>query len=1071
MLRRLMETDDTPAGEPTVLDSASADPFSEASETPATPPPVVAVMVTRNPGPWFEDSLVGLAGQDYPDLTVLVIDTGSDVDPTPRVAALLPHAYVRRTTAAGFAAGANEALATVEGAALLLLCHDDVALEQSCVRLLVEEAFRSNGAVLGPKLVTADNPEILLDVGLAIDWFGVPFSDIEPGELDQEQHDGVRDVFYVPSAVMLVRADLFGVLGGFDAATFPGAEDLDLCWRARLLGGRVLVVPDARAAHRRAGDEKPSSERAASGTADRNRLRAVLKAYSLPTLLWTVPLGFVLVLAEALVSLVTGRAGRARALVGAWFSGFAHLGELRRIRREVQRTRAVRDRELRYLQVRGSARLTTFVSKRLHAEDHLQTFTSAGRGLVGAAARRARGPMALAAFAFAACYVIGSRSLLTDHVPAVGSFLPWPGVSRLAAAFGSGWRYSGLGHATPAPAALGLMTTIGVTLFGKVGLAQTLVIVGALPLGAFGAYRATRSLSPSPVPAAATAFAYAVNPIARNMLATGRLGPLVFYAVAPFLFTVLLRAAGIEIGMAEGGSTTRRSLHRIVGAGVLTAVATAMFPSALPLVLVMAASIVLSAPLVGGLPAAGRVLGAAALAGVIAVLLLLPWPVSLLGSGDRTAIGWVFRPRLGLSEILQFHTGPAGAGWSGWMLLGAAALPLLVGSGPRLAWATRAWVLALASFALVWLPVRWAPDGAVPAPEGVLVLAALGLAVAVGTGVGVFVDDLRRSRFGWRQLASVIAVTALVFPAFGFVADVGSGRWRAPANEWHRELAFTSSGRDDGAFRMLWLGAPSILPIDPGIRPSGLGYGVTRNGPGEAIDLWPAPTRGADRLLAESIDLVTTSRTNRLGHLLAPMGVRYIAVPDRRGADDQVLADLPSVRVALANQLDLTRLETRTGLVVYENQAWAPLGAVLVDDAAGLPVDSKDPKQAASRTDLTGAAPVALPGTTEVAVPAGTVLWSEAFSSGWRASASGQSVAHVRTFGWANGYVLGVPGRISLRYARQGTRDVVVVLELAAWLLVLGGLFVTRSRPDDSGSGGSARRGESRVAAMAKATS
>ena len=51
---------------------------------------------------------------------------------------------------------------------------------------------------------------------------------------------------------MLVRADLFAELGGFDAKTFPGAEDLDLCWRARIAGARVMVAPDARVRHRQA---------------------------------------------------------------------------------------------------------------------------------------------------------------------------------------------------------------------------------------------------------------------------------------------------------------------------------------------------------------------------------------------------------------------------------------------------------------------------------------------------------------------------------------------------------------------------------------------------------------------------------------------------------------------------------------------------------------------------------------------------------------------------------------------------------------------------------------------------
>ncbi|HEX7520491.1 MAG TPA: glycosyltransferase, partial [Acidimicrobiia bacterium] len=186
---------------------------------PAAAPPIAAVVVTRNPEPGLDDTLRSLAAQDYPDLTILVIDVASDDDPTPRIANVLPGAYVKRLAeSVGFAGAANEALATVEGATFLFFCHDDVVLDPSAIRIMLEEAYRSNAGIVGPKLVDADNPEILLEVGRSIDRFGGAHTGIEPGELDQEQHDAVRDVFYVSSAALLVRSDLFTELDGFDAA-------------------------------------------------------------------------------------------------------------------------------------------------------------------------------------------------------------------------------------------------------------------------------------------------------------------------------------------------------------------------------------------------------------------------------------------------------------------------------------------------------------------------------------------------------------------------------------------------------------------------------------------------------------------------------------------------------------------------------------------------------------------------------------------------------------------------------------------------------------------------------------
>src|SRR5580658_3864114 len=213
-------------------------------------PPVVAVIVTWNPGEWFEETLRAFASQDYPELSILVLDAASTVDPTPRVARVLPGAFVRRMpTNKGFGATANEVLTMVEGASLVLFCHDDVAPDRDAIHVMVEESFRSNAGVVAPKLVSWDDPTRLLHVGMAVDKGGAVVDRMEPGEIDHGQHDAVRDVFLAPGGCTLVRFDLFAELGGFDPEIFAMGEDLDLCWRAQILGARVVVAPGARVRH------------------------------------------------------------------------------------------------------------------------------------------------------------------------------------------------------------------------------------------------------------------------------------------------------------------------------------------------------------------------------------------------------------------------------------------------------------------------------------------------------------------------------------------------------------------------------------------------------------------------------------------------------------------------------------------------------------------------------------------------------------------------------------------------------------------------------------------------------
>lgn len=1027
-----MDTADPPVPGPSVPRPA------ESFDTTQVPPPVAVLVVAHDPGPEFDEMLSGLAESDYPDLTVLVIDAGSDGDLKPRVAANLPRAFVRQVGPdAGFATAANEALTSVEGATFLLLCHSDVVFDPSAIRLLVEEAYRSNAGIIGPKLVDADQPDVLAEVGLTIDRFGVACSEIEPGELDQEQHDAVRDVFYVSSSAMLVRADLFTELGGFDAETFPGAEDLDLCWRARLIGARVLVAPDARA--RRHGEIAES--RTVSGPDEalvlRHRLRAVFKSYSRSTLAWVVPVALTLGLVESAIFVASRRGARARALLGAWVWNLRHFSDLRSARRLVQTSRTVPDGELRWLQRGGSARVRNYLIDRVQPEHRMVSAGAAGRVAVDSARSRMREPLGFIAALFVALFVFGSREMLIGDASTVGSFLPWPGVGDLLALFGSGWRAQGLGSAATPPPVFFLQAVGTALVLGATGLARSWFIAALVPIGALGTFRLARLVAGNRRAALVAALIYGISPIARNAIAGGRFGALVFFAVAPFaLREILLLARRRRAG--ENWPATVRAWLPLVA---LIAIATAFWPPAALLVVVMVGAFGLAQPLAADDFPAARALGVAAISSLAGLVLLFPWPLTLLGAGERGAAwGLGFPARLELGEVLRFATGPAGAGFGGWVLLVAAALGLLLTTGPRLAWAARAWVLALVGFALGWLPTVLRPNSAMPAPEGLLVPAALGLALAVGLAVGALRTDVHHFHFGWRQVTAAAVPVLLILPVLGFGVDALSGRWDAPSTDWNQSLSWMTN-RDDGGFRVLWVGDPYVLPLDATVTDGGTGYSLARGGPGSLSDLWPAPGGSSSRLVGDAIELARDGRTSRLGHILAPMGVRYIALPPRSGASGGTAArPTPQLVRGLADQLDLSRLESEGDLLLYENDAWVPTPGVIPDAAIGrLRPDATDPNRAALDANLTGSEPI-LGG---APVSPGAVLQAESYSSLWKATTDDGKLTHVDAFGWANGYELESPGPVAFAFGGQWRRNVVAAAQLIVWIGL--GVFWVRS--------------------------
>ena len=1041
-------------------------------DSPLQAPPVVAVVVTCDSGPWLEEALEALAAQDYPNFSVLVIDAGSAVDPTPRVAGILPGAYVRLLPHnRGYAAATNEALGLVEGASHYLLCHDDVAPAPDAVRLLVEEAFRSNAGLVTPKLVDWDDPRRLLQVGMSIDKSGAPHPLVDRGELDQEQHDAVRDVFVAPGGCTLVRADLFASLGGFDPVMHLYGEDLDLSWRAQVAGARVVVAPGARVRHREAmsaglrspgGGPPPAAQaslrRVARPFVLRHRLRAVLKDYSTWHLVRVLPQVALLALAEMVFGVLSGHTATAGDTAAAWTWNLRRLSQIRAARRDVRASRQVPDSEVRNLQIRGSARFIGFVRGQLASERVRRRTTGAlsrARAVErGEGERRAVGLSMAVGTGVALVLLVGSRHLLTRGLPAVNQMGPFPGVWSLLRSYASGWNQAGLGSDAPAPAAFGLLGLAGLLLGGATGLLHTLVVLGMLPLGAFGAARLAAPLG-SPRARLAALVVYVAIPLPYNALAGGRLAGVLAYGVAPWVLHSLLRATGIA-PFALPDDEGRGARRVVLPLGLLVASVAALAPVLVVMVVLAGLGLAAGSVLVGEATRAVRAVAVAVGAVGVAVLALFPWSVDFVLPGSQvsavTGVGSPVSRALGLGALLRFQTGPLGGPPVGWVFVAAAALPLLVGRDWRLAWAARMWVLALTCWGVAWVGGRgWLHVGT-PAAEVLLAPAAAALALAVALGLLAFEVDVPGYRFGWRQLAPTATAVAVLLGAMPVVASALGGRWNAPTGDFAGLLSWMPDQRAGGAFRVLWLGDPEALPLTGWRLDDGVAYATSRGGPPDGTGLWPGAAPRSAQRLADAVQVARADGTTSLGHLLAPAAVRYIVVPLRAAPSRTGSPSLPppaDLPAALDAQVDLKKLQGDAALLVYENAAWVPGRAKL---AAGAAASTRASGLAAlGRVDLAGSPPVLAGQRTPTRftgpLAAGDdVFFSEASSSGWHLRVAGRGAPRTVAFGWANEFAVQASGPATLSYTTSPLRYGALVVQLALWVAGARALLAGRRR-------------------------
>jgi GT2 family glycosyltransferase len=223
---------------------------------PDFPPPRSAapaasvIIVTYNTGGRFiENCLEALRRLDYPNYEVIVVDNNSS-DETRAVLERCRRAekIVLNPRNRGFAGGCNDGAARANGEVLVFL-NFDTEVEPSWLREIVAPMTRDRrAAIAGCKMYFPGGREIQHAGGIL---HGNGMSEhVGYHEQDAGQYDEERDVDYVTGAGMAVRREFFDLCGGFDEDYFPAyCEELDLCYRARLMGYRVVYAPRAVLVH------------------------------------------------------------------------------------------------------------------------------------------------------------------------------------------------------------------------------------------------------------------------------------------------------------------------------------------------------------------------------------------------------------------------------------------------------------------------------------------------------------------------------------------------------------------------------------------------------------------------------------------------------------------------------------------------------------------------------------------------------------------------------------------------------------------------------------------------------
>ena len=300
------------------------------------------VILNWNGRQHLEQFLPSVVAHTPQQVRIIVADNGSTDNSVAFIAQHYPAIeIIRLERNYGFAEGYNRALEQVD-AEFFILLNSDVEVTAGWVEPLVATLTNNRSvAAVAPKLRSYGNRDHFEYAGAAggyIDVLGYPFCRgriLSTLEQDNGQYDTAQEVFWASGAAFCCRADVFRMLGGFDADFFAHMEEIDLCWRMQLQGYKIMVEPHSTVYHL-GGGTMPNESPRKLYLNYRNNLSMLFKCAPTWQRILVAVARPVADMLSALIYLLRGDKALAKATVEAYRDFFALHGVLNKKRKAVR---------------------------------------------------------------------------------------------------------------------------------------------------------------------------------------------------------------------------------------------------------------------------------------------------------------------------------------------------------------------------------------------------------------------------------------------------------------------------------------------------------------------------------------------------------------------------------------------------------------------------------------------------------------------------------------------------------------------------------------------------------------
>lgn len=212
---------------------------------------VSVIILNWNGKALMEEFLPSVVANTPSDIAeVIVADNGSTDDSIAMLNVKFPSVrIITLDQNYGFAEGYNKAISLTDATYTVLL-NSDVEVSPGWLEApLAVLDKESSVAAIQPKIRAQRNKDYFEYAGAAggfMDIYGYPYCRgriLSVVEKDCGQYDTQTDILWATGACLFIRTDVYKKEGGLDARFFAHQEEIDMCWRLRSRGYRIVCTP------------------------------------------------------------------------------------------------------------------------------------------------------------------------------------------------------------------------------------------------------------------------------------------------------------------------------------------------------------------------------------------------------------------------------------------------------------------------------------------------------------------------------------------------------------------------------------------------------------------------------------------------------------------------------------------------------------------------------------------------------------------------------------------------------------------------------------------------------------